>query len=138
MAKYYGLDILSSDVQDCGWSGTRYVVVSKASSPKNHDAERGTSVCECKTSLAIGLPIDGRLNSVLSILTANGIEIDNVISRPSPREQKSNSPRAFNRMFFLDVIGSTSEPLCKLAVHRLQETAGFLRVLGSYPRDIRV
>lgn len=138
MAKYFGLDILSSDVQDYGWSAIRYVVVSKAPSPGNDTTARVASVCECKTSLAIGLPTDGRLNSVLSILTANGIEIDNVVSRPSPREQKGNSPRAFSRMFFLDVIGSTSEPLCKLAVHRLQQTAGFLRVLGSYPRDIRI
>ncbi len=38
-------------------------------------------------------------------------------------------------MFYVDFVGSLQEVRCQNALRHLQETAPFLRVLGSYPMD---
>lgn len=44
----------------------------------------------------------------------------------------------FNYLFYVDFVGSLAEPRCQNALRHLQESAPFLRVLGSYPMDLEL
>lgn len=44
--------------------------------------------------------------------------------------------RRFNFLFYIDFLGSLADVSCQNALRHLQEIAPFVRVLGSYPRDM--
>ncbi len=41
----------------------------------------------------------------------------------------------FNYLFYIDFLGSLADVRCQNALRHLEETAPYLRVLGTYPLD---
>lgn len=44
----------------------------------------------------------------------------------------------FNYLFYIDFVGALSDPVCQNALRHLQESAPFMRVLGSYPMELEL
>lgn len=44
----------------------------------------------------------------------------------------------FNYLFYVDFVGSMADVQVQNALRHLQESAPFLRVLGSYPMDLEL
>jgi arogenate/prephenate dehydratase len=44
----------------------------------------------------------------------------------------------FNYLFYIDFVGALSDPVCQNALRHLQESAPFMRVLGSYPMELQL
>lgn len=44
----------------------------------------------------------------------------------------------FNYLFYIDFVGALSDPVCQNALRHLQESAPFLRVLGSFPMELEL
>src|SRR4029079_15019650 len=81
------------------------------------------------TSLLIGLDDKpGRLAEVLNRLSAAGLNLRRISSRPTDR-------RGLRDLFFLDVDGHQDDPGCRAALGALAPRLPPLKVLGSYPRD---
>ena len=81
------------------------------------------------TSLLIGLDDKpGRLAEVLNRLSAAGLNLRRIASRPTDR-------RGLRDLFFLDVDGHQEDPGCRAALDALAAGLPLLKVLGSYPRD---
>jgi len=81
------------------------------------------------TSLLIGLDDKpGRLAEVLNRLSAAGLNLRRIASRPTDR-------RGLQDLFFLDVDGHQEDPGCRAALDALAAGLPLLKVLGSYPRD---
>ena len=81
------------------------------------------------TSLLIGLDDKpGRLAEVLNRLSAAGLNLRRIASRPTDR-------RGLQDLFFLDVDGHQEDPSCRAALDALAAGLPLLKVLGSYPRD---
>src|SRR6185295_13276218 len=81
------------------------------------------------TSLLIGLDDKpGRLAEVLNRLSAAGLNLRRIASRPTDR-------RGLRDLFFLDVDGHQDDPGCQAALDGMAAGLPLLKVLGSYPRD---
>jgi arogenate/prephenate dehydratase len=55
--------------------------------------------------------------------------------RWNPVTQQETGPMQFSYLFYIDFEASMADPNAQNALRQLQETAVFLRVLGSYPAD---
>lgn len=125
----YALAILRESIQNSAENVTRFVAVSKeqwpSPEPQLVDPE------ECKTTVMVGLHPGQHLTAILSTFDASGIQVDHVQSSPVPVR---DSGACFTRVYFVDLIGTLAEPLCKLAVQRTRQSAGFVKALGSYRR----
>ena len=81
------------------------------------------------TSLLLGLDDrPGRLAEVLARLSAAGVNLRRIASRPTDR-------RGLHDLFFVDLDGHREEPACRSAVAALAGDLPLMKVLGSYPRD---
>ena len=81
------------------------------------------------TSLLLGLDDrPGRLAEVLARLSAAGVNLRRIASRPTDR-------RGLHDLFFVDLDGHREEPACRSAVSALAGDLPLMKVLGSYPRD---
>ena len=83
------------------------------------------------------------LFKALSVFALREIDLTKIESRPLRDKPivvangfAENSVKGFNYLFYIDFLGALSDPKCQNALRHLQEIAPFLRVLGSYPRDI--
>ncbi|GMH43541.1 hypothetical protein BSKO_11463 [Bryopsis sp. KO-2023] len=137
-AHMYTLSVLDESIQNHTDNVTRFVAISKTEgkAPEPHMV----APHECKTSVVVGLKQGQNLTSVLSAFASMEIEVDHIQSAPlrvGNMAERENATGRFNRVYFIDLIGSLAEPLCKLAVERAKESAGFFRSLGSYQRDSR-
>jgi arogenate/prephenate dehydratase len=137
-AEIYQLDILDESIQDMKDNVTRFIVLSRdplVTSPKD-SAQYKTSVV---FSLVEG---PGVLFKALSVFALRDINLTKIESRPmrsSPIFSMNigeENMRGFNYLFYIDFIGALSDPACQNALRHLQEIATFLRVLGTYPRDL--
>lgn len=58
-----------------------------------------------------------------------------VLTKSLDGSQVSGRQR-FNYLFYIDFVGALSDPVCQNALRHLQESAPFMRVLGSYPMEL--
>ena len=99
-----------------------------------------------KTSVVFSLQEGpGMLFKALSVFALRDIDLTKIESRPmrtdplissSGGENGEAEVRSFNYLFYVDFAGALADAKSQNALRHLQEIAPFLRVLGTYPRDL--
>jgi prephenate dehydratase len=119
-AQEYVGRILVSGLQDDPRNVTRFFLILKTKKRKiARDAD--------KTSLAFSLKNEaGALFKALSVFALRDLDLSKIESRPV-------KGRPWEYRFFADVLRGDDEPM-RLALRHLEEIAGFVKVLGIYPR----
>lgn len=118
-AEIYGLTILCDNIEDEPDNTTRFLVIGKRSvAPSGND----------KTSLLLSAPNrPGALYELLEPLSADGISMTKIESRPSRRG-------TWEYVFFIDIQGHAREPGVARALKAVDKRAAVLKILGSYPK----
>jgi chorismate mutase/prephenate dehydratase len=117
------IEILSRDIQDRSHNRTRFWVVG----PKGSTRSEGE-----KTSILFSVPHrPGSLLGALDPLRTAGVNLTAIQSRPM-----QGNP--FEYLFFLDMMGNSSDPEISDALEAMRKSCLSMRVLGSYPSDIVV
>lgn len=119
-AELNGARILAHDIQDRAGNVTRFIALSRESSPPTGDD---------KTSLCFGFAEDraGILVDVLEELAREEINMTKLESRPSKE--------ALGRYIFLvDINGHIADPAIARTLERIRARTGLFKVFGSYPR----
>lgn len=133
-AELYGLEILEDGIQDMENNITRFILLSR--DPLVTTRPEGL----WKTSIVFG-PQDmgpGQLFKALSVFALRDIDMTKIESRPmrdNPIVSSETQAKRYNYLFYIDFVGPLADQKSQNALRHLQETAGFMRVLGSYPMD---
>ena len=118
-AEQYGLKIVASNLQDQPNNVTRFLIVSG----ETCSARTGDD----KTSILFAVSHEaGALFRVLEVFSRERINLTTIESRPL-------KGRAWEYVFFLDLVGHADEPAMAKALAMLRRRALFVKVLGSYP-----
>ncbi len=119
-ANLYGMNILAEHIEDNPANFTRFQVISRDPVQPTENA---------KTSIVFSLKnYAGSLFRALSAFALRDIDLTKIESRPL-------LGKPFEYYFYIDLVGSTNDPVVQRALAHLQEYALFLRILGSYPRS---
>jgi chorismate mutase / prephenate dehydratase len=120
-AETYHLRVLASGIEDTSHNYTRFFVVGRQmSNPSGHD----------KTAILCGIKDrPGALYSLLTPLASQGINLTRIESRPSKK-------KAWEYVFFIDLLGHADEPRIKEALNELSHHCNELKVLGSFPQGV--
>ena len=118
-AEPYGLDVLVDRIEDSPHNYTRFFAIGHQEvGPTGND----------KTSLLISIRNKaGALHDLLLPLADAGADLTTIESRPSRK-------KAWDYVFFVDLIGHVQEPKIQDALEKVAEHCTELRVLGSYPK----
>lgn len=118
-AEHYGLKVVRSRIEDQVNNFTRFIVVSrKLAEPSGND----------KTSILFSVKDEpGILYRMLEPFARRGVNLSKIESRPV-------KTKAWEYIFFLDMVGHVSEPPVGEAIEELREFCQFLKILGSYPK----
>ncbi len=122
-AKTYKLKIVARAIEDVKDNRTRFLVIGKQSSqPTGND----------KTSLMFSIKDrPGALFSLLKPFAKRKINLTKIESRPTRR-------KAWEYVFFVDLMGHIQDPSVSDAVGELENHCLFIKILGSYPCDVKV
>lgn len=120
-AELYGLQILSSGIQDQGNNYTRFICISK-----KLEIYPGA---DKTTIMAATGDTPGALYQLLSLFFAHGINITKLESRPMPT-------RDFEYIFYLDLDVSIYSPKLQTVLSELERYSGEFRYLGSYTESV--
>lgn len=116
-AALYGLQCLSTEIQNNSNNHTRFICISKE--PEIYPGAD-------HTSLMLVLPNrPGSLYELLSRFNAHGINLIKLESRPLPG-------RDFEFMFYFDLEGAAGSPALEQLIEELDVTLGQFTYLGSY------
>lgn len=117
-AHVYGLKVVAGPIEDRSDNTTRFLVIGRALfQPSGND----------RTSLLVFIKDrPGALYAVLEPLARRGVSMNRIESRPA------HSGR-WQYAFFIDVNGHVEESPLRDVLAELGESAGDVRVLGSYP-----
>ncbi|MEI8032039.1 MAG: prephenate dehydratase [Chlorobiaceae bacterium] len=122
----YGLETLQENLADEEWNITRFFCIAHEGSQMPPLAGKGSEPLQAKTSIAFTLPnVQGSLFKALATFAMRDIDMTKIESRPFRK-------KAFEYLFYVDLIGDQTEPNIKNALCHLREFATMLRVLGSY------
>ncbi len=117
-ADQYGLQIVKARIEDNANNYTRFLVIGKTTSNKS-----GAD----KTSIMFSIKDEpGILYRMLEPFSARRINLSKIESRPMKQ-------RAWEYIFFLDMIGHVDDADISAAIEELRPHCHFLKVLGSYP-----
>jgi len=118
----YECAVVRDDIEDSVENRTRFVYLSREPAPQDLDAVY-------KTSIVCGIAHDqpGSLLLILSEFAYRFVNLTKIESRPL-------QGKPWEYLFYIDLIGSTSDDVTKRALDHLGEYAVTVRVLGSYPR----
>jgi chorismate mutase/prephenate dehydratase len=118
-AEHYGLRVVAANIQDLAHNCTRFLVLGRDG--------MGKPSGEDKTSLLLSVRHEaGALHRVLKPFADNHVSISTIESRPLKE-------RAWEYLFFLDLVGHVHEPRVTRALAALRSRCLLLKVLGSYP-----
>ncbi len=118
-AAMYDLKVVRERIEDQVNNFTRFLVVGKKLAEKSGDD---------KTSLMFSVKDEvGILYHMLEPFAKRGINLSKIESRPLKK-------KAWEYIFFLDLMGHISDPVIAEAVEELKGCCQFVKVLGSYPR----
>lgn len=117
-AHVYGLKVVAGPIEDRSDNTTRFLVIGRAAFPPSG---------RDRTSLMVFIRDQpGALYRILEPLARSGISMNRIESRPA-------HGALWQYAFFIDVEGHVEEsPLCD-ALAAIDDFAGDVRVLGSYP-----
>ncbi|MDR1816943.1 MAG: prephenate dehydratase [Puniceicoccales bacterium] len=119
-ASLYDVPVLAQGIQDRQDNVTRFLVIGARANPPGCALEE-------KTSLVLSLKHEpGSLQKALQPISAHGLNLTRIESRPNRR-------RAWEYLFFLDVIGHWEDSAMQAALRDLGEHCHFVKWLGSYP-----
>ncbi len=115
----YGLQIVSSQIQDDPNNRTRFVVIGKyVCQPCGHD----------QTSLVLSVANQpGAVHHLLGPLAKHGVSMTRFESRPARKG-------SWEYHFYIDIEGHASDAKVAKAIDELKTMAAFYKNLGSYPR----
>ena len=117
-AREYGGKVLMSGLEDDKKNVTRFFLIQKRRKIA-HKAD--------KTSLVFSLKnVPGALFKALSVFALRDLDLSKIESRPV-------RGRPWEYSFFVDLLRG-DDPAMRLALRHLEEVAGFVKVLGVYPR----
>jgi len=117
-AVQYDLQVGKRKIEDNPHNFTRFLVIGKKT-PEKSGAD--------KTSIMFSVKDEpGILYRMLEPFSQRGINLAKIESRPMKQ-------KAWEYIFFLDLIGHIDEPIISDAVEELRGHCHFLKVLGSYP-----
>jgi prephenate dehydratase len=123
-AKIYGGKILRRKIEDDRQNFTRFFLLEPAGAKPR--TVRGTAKNPWKTSLVFSTKnIPGALFRALSALALRDLNLVKIESRPL-------RGKPWEYLFYLDLLGRSSDPVVQKALGHLEELADFLRVLGTY------
>ncbi len=114
----YGGKVLLPALEDDKQNFTRFFLIKKS---------KKSGLQADKTSLAFGLKnVSGALFKALSVFALRDLDLSKIESRPV-------RGKPWEYCFFVDVLSGDDQAMC-LALNQLEEIAGFVKVLGIYPR----
>lgn len=117
-AQEYGGKILMTGLEDNKQNVTRFFLILK---------KRKVSADADTTSLVFSLKnVAGALFKALSVFALRDLDLSKIESRPV-------RGKPWEYCFFVDVMRGDDQPM-RLALRHLEEIAGFVKVLGIYPR----
>jgi prephenate dehydratase len=117
-AKEYGGRVLLSGLEDNKQNFTRFFLI---------DKKKKVVAGANKTSLVFSLKnVSGALFKALSVFALRDLDLSKIESRPV-------RGKPWEYRFYIDVMCG-NEPAMKLALNHLEEIAGFVKILGVYPR----
>ncbi|XP_078436180.1 arogenate dehydratase 2-like [Wolffia australiana] len=136
-AEIYNLNILHHDIQDDPDNFTRFLMLARE--PIIPRADR-----PFKTSIVFSLEEGpGMLFKALAVFSMRDINLTKIESRPLRKKPLrvsgdiiSGAQKYFDYLFYVDFEASMASLSAQNALRHLKEIATFLRVLGSYPKDI--
>lgn len=115
----YDLKVVRKRIEDQVNNFTRFLVIGKKVSEKSGDD---------KTSLMFAVKDEvGILYRMLEPFAKREINLSKIESRPMKK-------KAWEYVFFLDLLGHISDTKISEAVEELKQCCQFVKVLGSYPR----
>ncbi len=118
-ATMYDLKVVRERIEDQVNNFTRFLVIGKKLA-----ATSGGD----KTSLMFSVKDEvGILYRMLEPFAKRGINLSKIESRPLKK-------KAWEYIFFLDLMGHINDPVIDEAVQELKQCCQFVKVLGSYPR----
>ena len=114
-----GVPIKVTGIEDSTGNTTRFFIVGRESVPPSGDD---------KTALILFIRDQvGALYKTLEPMMAHGLNLTNLVSRPTKRE-------AWQYMFFLELEGHIKDTDVKNALKDLDTSSMYLKVLGSFPK----
>jgi chorismate mutase / prephenate dehydratase len=120
-AELYHLKTLAVNIQDAKDNRTRFLVIGRR-------APFASATGRDKTSLLLSVKDRvGALHDLLTVFKEAKINLTKIESRPTKK-------RAWEYVFFIDLLGHVSEPAIKRALDAIAAHCVFLKLLGSYPR----
>jgi chorismate mutase/prephenate dehydratase len=118
-ATMYDLKVVRERIEDQVNNFTRFLVIGKKLADQSGDD---------KTSLMFSVKDEvGILYRMLEPFSKRGINLSKIESRPLKK-------KAWEYIFFLDLVGHISDPDVAAAVQELKGCCQFVKVLGAYPR----
>lgn len=124
VAEQYNMRILREDLQDTNFNYTRFLAISREAAPRLAEGERGTE----KTALMLSIKDRvGALHAVTSVLLKYNLNMTRIESRPSKQ-------KAWDYVFFIDVVGHPQEPAMAQALAELADETVWVKVLGAWSR----
>ncbi|MFP4156765.1 MAG: prephenate dehydratase [Opitutales bacterium] len=119
-AQHYGVPVQVRGIQDRQDNVTRFLVIGKTQA-------RPLGEGRDKTSLVISLKDEpGALEKALHAFGSRGINLSKIESRPSRK-------KAWDYLFFVDLIGHHVDPDVQAALRELDGHCPLIKWLGSYP-----
>lgn len=118
-AQTFGLAMQFQNIEDTSGNMTRfYIIAQQETSPTGDDKTATFFTTRHKA---------GALADVLDVFREHGINLTHIDKRPSKRKH-------WDYVFFVDLLGHTSEANVAKAISEAAEHCLELRVLGSFPR----
>lgn len=117
-AETYHLNILARGIEDAAHNFTRFFVIGHRI-PKPTGRDKTAVLCAIKDR-------PGALYALLTPLAEDGINLTRIESRPSRK-------RAWEYVFFIDMIGHCEDPRIKKALEAIASQCKEMKVLGSFP-----